>query len=60
MHIRLPIWDILTGKGAPTNADIATYLVNNNYGGTQTAAITNAAISAMTQSQEHKALTLLL
>ena len=30
--LRLPIWDVLTGKGAPTNADIATYLVNNIYG----------------------------
>ena len=47
MHIRLPIWDVLTGKDAPTNADIASYLINNVCGGTQTAAITNAAISAM-------------
>jgi len=45
--LRLPIWDVLTGKAAPTNADIASYLVNNVYGGTQTAAITSAAISAM-------------
>jgi hypothetical protein len=45
--LRLPIWDVLTGKGAPTNADIASYLVNNVYGGAQTAAITNAAITAM-------------
>jgi hypothetical protein len=30
--LRLPIWDILTGKPNPTNADIATYLVNNVYG----------------------------
>jgi hypothetical protein len=45
--LRLPIWDVLTGKAAPTNADIATYLVNNAYSGTQTAAITNAAIAAM-------------
>jgi len=45
--LRLPIWDVLTGKAAPTNADIAGYLVNNVYGGTQTAAITNAAIAAM-------------
>jgi hypothetical protein len=45
--LRLPIWDVLTGKSAPTNADIAGYLVNNVYGGTQTAAITNAAIAAM-------------
>jgi len=45
--LRLPIWDVLTGKSAPTNADIAGYLVNNVYGGTQTATITNAAIAAM-------------
>ena len=45
--LRLPIWDVLTGKAAPTNTDIASYLVNNVYGGTQTAAITNAAIAAM-------------
>jgi hypothetical protein len=45
--LRLPIWDVLTGKGATTNADIASYLVHNVYGGTQTAAITNAAIAAM-------------
>ena len=30
--LRLPIWDVLTGKPNPTNADIATYLVNNVYG----------------------------
>jgi hypothetical protein len=30
--LRLPIWDILTGKPNPSNADIATYLVNNVYG----------------------------
>jgi hypothetical protein len=45
--LRLPIWDVLTGKAAPTTADIATYLVHNVYGGTETTAITNAAITAM-------------
>jgi hypothetical protein len=45
--LRLPIWDVLTNKVAPSVADIATYLVNNVYEGTQTAAITNAAINAM-------------
>jgi hypothetical protein len=45
--LRLPIWDVLTGKAAPTNADIASYLVNNVYDGTQTAAITSAAIATM-------------
>jgi hypothetical protein len=50
--LRLPIWDALTGIVAPTTADIATYLVHNVYGGTETAAITNAAITAM--SSENK------
>jgi hypothetical protein len=45
--LRLPIWDVLTNKATPTTSDIASYLVNNVYGGTQTAAITNAAIVAM-------------
>ena len=45
--LRLPVWDVLTGKAAPTNADIASYLVNNVYEGKQTTAITNAAIAAM-------------
>ena len=27
--MRLPIWDVLTGKATPTNTDIATYLLNN-------------------------------
>ena len=27
--MRLPIWDVLTGKAAPTNTDIATYLLTN-------------------------------
>ena len=30
--LRLPIWDALTGKPAPTTTDIATYLINNVYG----------------------------
>jgi serralysin len=45
--LRLPIWDVLTQKANPTNADIATYLVNNVYEGKQSAAITNTAINAM-------------
>ena len=45
--LRLPVWDVLTGKAVPTNADIASYLVNNVYEGKQTTAITNAAIAAM-------------
>ena len=31
--LRLPIWDALTGKPAPTTTDIATYLINNVYVG---------------------------
>jgi hypothetical protein len=27
--MRLPIWDVLTGKATPSNADIATYLLTN-------------------------------
>ncbi len=27
--MRQPIWDVLTGKAAPTNTDIATYLLTN-------------------------------
>lgn len=45
--LRLPIWDVLTNKANPTNADIATYLVNNVYGSQQTPAIISAAINAM-------------
>ena len=46
--LRLPVWDLLTNHANATAADIATYLVHNVYGGTETAAITNAAIAAMT------------
>ena len=46
--LRLPVWDALTNHTNATAADIATYLVHNVYGGTETAAITNAAIAAMT------------
>ena len=27
--MRLPIWDVLTGKAKPSNTDIATYLLTN-------------------------------
>ena len=46
--LRLPIWDILTGKLAPTTSDIAGYLVNNIYGGNANQTIINSAILAMT------------
>ena len=51
--LRLPIWDVLTGKPNPTNTDIATYLVNNVYGVTSQSSNLGAdlarslAISAM-------------
>jgi hypothetical protein len=44
--LRLPIWDILTGKAAPTKADVATYLINNVYGTPDTATL-QAGIAAM-------------
>ena len=44
--LRLPIWNILTGKEAPTKADVATYLINNVYG-TPDAATLQAGIAAM-------------
>jgi hypothetical protein len=45
--LRLSIWDNLTGVAGATTVDIASYLVNNVYGGAATTAITNAAITAM-------------
>jgi uncharacterized phosphosugar-binding protein len=44
--LRLPIWDILTGKAAPTKADVATYLINNVYGAPDAATL-QAGIAAM-------------
>jgi hypothetical protein len=46
--LRLPIWDVLTGKLTPTTSDIASYLVNNIYGGSANQTIINSAILAMT------------
>jgi hypothetical protein len=45
--LRLPIWDVLTGKATPTTADIANYLVNNVYGGNANQTTINSAILAM-------------
>jgi len=45
--LRLPIWDVLTGKANPTKSDIPTYLINNVYG-TPDTAILQAGINAMT------------
>lgn len=44
--MRLPIWDTLTGKTAPSNTNIATYLLTNVNGVTpDTAALTSAVTS---------------
>jgi len=45
--MRLPIWDILTGKGTPTNTDIATYLLTNVNGVVPDGATLNTAVAAM-------------
>lgn len=47
--MRLPIWDILTGKATPTNTDIASYLLTNVNGaapGTTTLTDAVAALDA--------------
>jgi len=44
--LRLPIWNVLTGKETPTKADVATYLIKNVYG-TPDDATLQAGISAM-------------
>jgi hypothetical protein len=46
--LRLPIWDVLTGKLTPTTTDIASYLVNNIYSGNANQTAINSAILAMT------------
>jgi hypothetical protein len=44
--MRLPIWDVLTGKAVPTNTDIATYLLSNVNGAVPDATtLTNAVTS---------------
>ena len=45
--MRLPIWDILTGKATPTNTNIATYLLNNVNGVTPDAATLATAVAAL-------------
>ena len=45
--MRLPIWDILTGKTSPTNTDIATYLLTNVNGMTPDATTLASAVAAM-------------
>lgn len=45
--MRLPIWDILTGKAAPNNTDIATYLLTNVNGTAPDAATLATAVSSL-------------
>jgi hypothetical protein len=47
--LRLPIWDALTGKPAPTTTDIATYLINNIYAGSSADQISAARLNAIVQ-----------
>jgi hypothetical protein len=53
--LRLPIWDVLTGHAAPTNSDIANYLLTNVYGhapdATTLAGATTALATESTQGQ---------
>ena len=49
--MRLPIWDVLTGKAAPSNADIASYLLTNVNGVAPDATtLANAVISLNTET----------
>lgn len=49
--MRLPIWNVLTGKATPTNTDIATYLLTNVNGTTPNAAtLANAVTSLNTET----------
>lgn len=46
--MRLPIWDVLTGKATPSNTDIATYLLTNVNNGVAPDATTLAnAVAAL-------------
>ena len=45
--MRLPIWDVLTGKAVPTNTDIASYLLTNVNGATPDAATMASAVAAL-------------
>jgi hypothetical protein len=48
---RLPIWEILTGKSNYSNAVLATYLLNNVYGVSPTAAMIVSATHALNVDQ---------
>lgn len=45
--LRLPIWSILTGQAAPTNTDIASYLISNVHGHPAEQASLDAAVTAL-------------
>jgi hypothetical protein len=45
--MRLPIWDILTGKATPTSTDIATYLLTNVNGVAPDATTLAAAVASL-------------
>ncbi len=45
--MRLPIWDILTGKATPSNTDIATYLLTNVHGVAPDVATLASAVAAL-------------
>ena len=46
--MRLPIWDILTGKATPTSTDIATYLLTNVNGAAPDATTLANAVTSIT------------
>lgn len=45
--MRLPIWDVLTGRSAPTNTDIATYLLTNVNGAVPDAAVLANGVASL-------------
>lgn len=45
--MRLPIWDVLTGKTTPTNTDIATYLLTNVNGVAPDATTLASAVASL-------------
>lgn len=45
--MRLPIWDVLTGKTAPTSTDIATYLLTNVNGVAPDTTTLDAAVASL-------------
>ena len=45
--LRLPVWDVLTGRALPTNTDIANYLLTNINGVAPDQATLSSAVAAM-------------